>query len=88
LEGIIVGDKGRQVGWKSSTGNAGVVKSAQSGSVVEENEGGRDILWNGEKGINDVDDTTGKVDILQPVSRAWTLGEHVLYSLGDGGFGE
>jgi hypothetical protein len=65
LEGLVVGDKGGQIGGERSTGQAGVGNSAQSGGLVEGIEGGRDVLWNSQKVVNDVDDTTGKVDILQ-----------------------
>jgi hypothetical protein len=61
LEGSIIRNKDGQVDWTGSTGN---IKNIQSGSLVKNIKGNSDILWNSKKVINNVNNTTGKLDIL------------------------
>ena len=71
LEGLIVGDEGCKVGWERTASKTGLRNSPKSGGIVKLNEGGGDVLWNGEEVVNDVDDATSEIYVLTSISRAW-----------------
>ena len=68
LEGGVVGDEGGQVGGQGAAGDAGHGEGADRRGLVQGDEGGGDVLGNGEEGVDDVDDAAGEVDVLGAIS--------------------
>ena len=64
FESGIVGNESSQVSWKWSSCDVGLAKSTRRRSLVQRHECGRDVLRNGEEGIDDMNGTTSEVVIL------------------------
>lgn len=82
FEGIVIGHEGSDVhGRVEGTDEAGVIEGTNSGAEASSDSGGGDVDWYSQDGVDDVNDTSGEVDVLIRFMSVETQCEHELEKL-------